>query len=159
MFCSRIYQLGTPYKLSPDGIELQACNATGHFALTAHLLPILKKTAVSFPDSHVRIVNVSSMAYLQAIAPDLSSLEGLNRAEDSPMGRYNHSKLNVSRSYQWRLTSDANHLKFCKEKTLMSKPSRMFCLRMNFKKDFRIPVYIVYRWSAKFSLIQEFKGC
>ncbi|KAA1106640.1 hypothetical protein PGT21_036764 [Puccinia graminis f. sp. tritici] len=86
--------LGTPYKLSPDGIELQACNATGHFALTSHLLPILKNTAVSFPDSHVRVVNVASMAYLQAITPDLSSLEGLNRADDSPMGGYNHSKLN-----------------------------------------------------------------
>ncbi|CAH7677341.1 hypothetical protein PPACK8108_LOCUS12482, partial [Phakopsora pachyrhizi] len=32
--------MATLYALSPDGIELQACNGTGHFKLTAYLLPI-----------------------------------------------------------------------------------------------------------------------
>ncbi|POW05391.1 hypothetical protein PSTT_09728 [Puccinia striiformis] len=84
----------TRYELSPDGIELTACNATGHFALTSHLLPILKKTASSVSDPHVRIVNVASLAHLFATNPDLSSLEGINRRDDRPMRRYDHSKLN-----------------------------------------------------------------
>ncbi|PLW31320.1 hypothetical protein PCASD_13656 [Puccinia coronata f. sp. avenae] len=86
--------MGTPYQLSPDGIEVQACNATGHFALTSHLLPILKRTASSVPDSHVRIVNVASMAHLFVSEPKLSSLEGINRQGDWPMSRYSYSKLN-----------------------------------------------------------------
>jgi NAD(P)-dependent dehydrogenase (short-subunit alcohol dehydrogenase family) len=89
--------MGTPYQLSPDGIEVQACNATGHFALTSHLLPILKRTASSVPDSHVRIVNVASMAHLFVSEPKLSSLEGINRQGDWPMSRYSYSKLNVCR--------------------------------------------------------------
>ncbi|PLW12726.1 hypothetical protein PCANC_18150 [Puccinia coronata f. sp. avenae] len=87
-------QMAIPYQLSPDEIEVQACNATGHFALTFHLLPILKRTASSVPDSHVRIVNVSSIAHVFVTDPDLSSVEGINRRDDWSMGRYNHSKLN-----------------------------------------------------------------
>ncbi|KAI9614925.1 hypothetical protein KEM48_005837 [Puccinia striiformis f. sp. tritici PST-130] len=36
--------MATPYELSPDGIELQACNGIGHYGLTIPLLDILKKT-------------------------------------------------------------------------------------------------------------------
>ncbi|POV97761.1 hypothetical protein PSHT_14382 [Puccinia striiformis] len=36
--------MATPYELSPDGIELQACNGIGHYGLTVPLLDILKKT-------------------------------------------------------------------------------------------------------------------
>ncbi|PLW12727.1 hypothetical protein PCANC_18151 [Puccinia coronata f. sp. avenae] len=86
-------QMGTPYRISPDGIEMQACNATGHFALTIHLLPILKRTASSVPDSHVRIVNVSSIAHSFITDPDLSSVEGINRRDDWPTSRYHYSKL------------------------------------------------------------------
>ncbi|OAV88717.1 hypothetical protein, variant [Puccinia triticina 1-1 BBBD Race 1] len=102
--------MGTRYELSPDGIEVQACNATGHFALTSHLLPILKRTASSVSDAHVRIVNVSSTAHITATDPDLSSLEGINRPNDWPMGRYGHSKLNnilLTNELQKRL-SDSN---------------------------------------------------
>ncbi|EFP74570.2 uncharacterized protein PGTG_00526 [Puccinia graminis f. sp. tritici CRL 75-36-700-3] len=49
-----------PYELSEDGIELQLCNAIGHFAFTIPLLDLLKKTSKD-PESHVRIVNVSSI--------------------------------------------------------------------------------------------------
>lgn len=84
----------TPYELSPDGIELQACNGTGHFALTMCFLPILKKTASS-PNSHVRIVNVSSLGHTLAARPDFSSVEGLNLKSGSDWGRYSQSKLTV----------------------------------------------------------------
>ncbi|KAI9600180.1 hypothetical protein KEM48_000594 [Puccinia striiformis f. sp. tritici PST-130] len=52
----------TPYELSEDGIEIQLCNATGHFAFTTALLDLLKRTSAE-PDSHVRVVNVSSVAH------------------------------------------------------------------------------------------------
>ncbi|MBW0521214.1 hypothetical protein O181_060929 [Austropuccinia psidii MF-1] len=82
-----------PYELSVDGIEIQACNGTGHFALTTSLLPLLKNTASSVSDSHVRIVNVSSAAHIQARQPDFSSLEGLNNRRKKEMDRYAYSKL------------------------------------------------------------------
>ncbi|KAJ4481029.1 short chain dehydrogenase [Lentinula aciculospora] len=86
--------MATPYELSPDGIEIQACNGTGHFALTFSLLPLLKDTA-AMPDSHVRIVNISSGGYMAAHAgtPDFSSLEGLNQKTWSTWVRYGMSKL------------------------------------------------------------------
>lgn len=88
--------MATPYQLSPDGIEVQACNATGHFALTVPLLPLLKKTA-AMPDSHVRIVNVTSMGYRFAQGTiDFSTLENLNQKSWSTWGRYGLSKLSVS---------------------------------------------------------------
>lgn len=50
--------MATPYALTKDGFESQiGVNHLGHFILTAHLLPLLNNDA--------RIVNVSSMAYLQ----------------------------------------------------------------------------------------------
>lgn len=82
----------TPFELSPDGIDFQACNCTGHFALTVELLPILKKTAI-LPDARVRIVNVSSLGHIAASKPDFSSLEGLNLESASGWARYKMSKL------------------------------------------------------------------
>ncbi|KAE9406078.1 NAD(P)-binding protein [Gymnopus androsaceus JB14] len=86
--------MATPYELSADGIEAQACNGTGHFALTIPLLPLLKQTA-ALPDSHVRIVNITSMGYQFARlgSPDFSSLEGLNQKTRSAWVRYGFSKL------------------------------------------------------------------
>ncbi|CAH7685870.1 hypothetical protein PPACK8108_LOCUS20465 [Phakopsora pachyrhizi] len=85
--------MNTPYQLSPDGIELQACNGTGHFALTAQLLPILKKTDSTVSDSHVRIVNISSIAHYFLLNPDFSSLESLNKHNKTRWDRYANSKL------------------------------------------------------------------
>uniref|UniRef100_A0A0S1MIA7 NAD(P)-binding protein n=1 Tax=Phakopsora pachyrhizi TaxID=170000 RepID=A0A0S1MIA7_PHAPC len=85
--------MATPYELSPDGIELQACNGTGHFALTAQLLPILKKTDSTVSDSHVRIINLSSLAHYYLRDPDFSSLEGMNKQHKSTWDRYGNSKL------------------------------------------------------------------
>ncbi|KAH9811257.1 hypothetical protein DFH28DRAFT_464746 [Melampsora americana] len=82
----------TPYELSPDRIDLQACNCTGHFALTFHLLPILRKTS-TLPNSHVRIVNVSSLGHISADKPDFSTLKSLNLESSSGWARYKMSKL------------------------------------------------------------------
>ncbi|KAH9812023.1 hypothetical protein DFH28DRAFT_1130264 [Melampsora americana] len=84
--------MATPYELSPDGIELQACNGTGHFALTTLLLPILKKTS-RLDNTHVRIVNLSSLAHNQTGTPSFESLEGLNKKWGSNGSRYGQSKL------------------------------------------------------------------
>ncbi|GAW10562.1 hypothetical protein LENED_012845 [Lentinula edodes] len=86
--------MATPYELGPDGIEMQACNGTGHFALTVTLIPILKDTA-AMPGSHVRIVNITSGGYMLAnmTKPDFTSLEGLNQKTFGTWGRYGLSKL------------------------------------------------------------------
>lgn len=82
-----------PYEIGPDGIEVQACNGTGHFALTTKLLPILRKTA-NLKDSDVRIVSVASEAH-KFSNPDFSSLEGLNKPCWNSAVRYGNSKLSV----------------------------------------------------------------
>lgn len=52
--------LSIPYSKTIDGLEMQnGVNHLGHFALTAHLFDILKKTKSS------RIVNLSSLAHIQ----------------------------------------------------------------------------------------------
>jgi len=85
--------MATPYELSADGIELQACNGTGHFGLTIPLLPVLKKTD-AMPGAQVRIVNLSSIAHRSASShPDFSSLEALNRTYSNTWIRYGNSKL------------------------------------------------------------------
>ncbi|KAH9811256.1 hypothetical protein DFH28DRAFT_1085079 [Melampsora americana] len=82
----------TPYELSPDGIEIQACNTTGHFALTIDLLPILIKTS-NQSNSNVRIINVTSMGHYLIRKPNLLTLDGLNSKSLSRWGRYKTSKL------------------------------------------------------------------
>lgn len=103
--------MATPYELSPEGIELQACNGIGHFALTIPLLPILKKTDL-MPNSQVRIVNLSSIAHQTAhYNPDFSSLTGLNRDYSSTWIRYSNSKLSnilFNNELQKRLLQDTN---------------------------------------------------
>lgn len=74
-----------PYSKTKDGFEMQfGSNHLGHFALTGHLLPLLKKTADS------RVVTVSSLAHKgAAIAFDnLDGTEGYKA-----MKFYGQSKL------------------------------------------------------------------
>jgi len=107
--------MATPYELSPDGIEVQACNGTGHFALTVPLLPLLKQTA-AMPDSHVRIVNVTSAGYRWARGPDFSTLENLNQESWSTWGRYGLSKLSnilFTNELQQRLIESGTTNIFC----------------------------------------------
>jgi len=85
----------TPYELSEDGIELQLCNAIGHFAFTSPLLALLEKTSQE-PGSHVRIVNLSSDShYWLSREPDFASLKSLNEHSYCFVDRYALSKLMI----------------------------------------------------------------
>jgi hypothetical protein len=91
--------MAAPYKLSSDGIEVQACNSIGHYALTVPLLPILESTAAKLGSAnHVRIVNLTSSAQYMAFFPNYSSLEKMNRHTSSAWLRYGDSKFTVSLS-------------------------------------------------------------
>lgn len=77
--------MATPPQITEDGIEYQfACNHTGHFALTAGLMPLLSATPGS------RVVAVSSIAANSGslIDHDPTSLDGYD-----PMGVYGATKL------------------------------------------------------------------
>ncbi len=74
-----------PYSRTKDGFELQfGTNHLGHFALTAHLLPLLMATP------HSRVVTVSSIAARKAAInfSNLDGARGYNR-----MNFYRQSKL------------------------------------------------------------------
>lgn len=74
-----------PYARTKDGFELQfGTNHLGHFALTAHLLPLLMATPLS------RIVTVSSIAARRAKI-HFTNLDGSNGY--NPMTFYRQSKL------------------------------------------------------------------
>lgn len=86
--------------LTSDGFELQfGTNYLGHFALTAHLLPLLRK------GHHPRVVNVSSIAAREgAINFDDLQSEQTYR----PMVAYGQSKLaNILFSFELQRRSDA----------------------------------------------------
>jgi len=77
--------MATPPQITEDGIEFQfACNHTGHFALTAGLMPLLHDTPGS------RVVAVSSLAARSGslIDHDPTSLDGYD-----PMAVYGATKL------------------------------------------------------------------
>jgi len=77
--------MATPPQITEDGIEFQfACNHTGHFALTAGLMPLLHDTPGS------RVVAVSSLAARSGslIDHDPTSLDGYD-----PMAVYSATKL------------------------------------------------------------------
>ena len=87
--------MNTPYGFTDDGFETQmGTNHLGHFALTGHLLPVLKKT----PDS--RVVTVSSTGH-KVGKMDFSDLLFEDSASYSPMKAYARSKLaNLLFAYQ-----------------------------------------------------------
>ena len=74
-----------PYSRTKDGFELQfGTNHLGHFALTAHLLPLLMATPLS------RVVTVSSIAARKATI-NFKNLDGSHGY--NPMTFYRQSKL------------------------------------------------------------------
>jgi len=94
-----------------DGHELQfGANHLGHFALTAHLLPLLRAAPAS------RVVTVSSLAATQR---DLGFDDADARRDYKPMRSYGIAKLaqlmfaaefdRRSRSGDWGVTSNAAH--------------------------------------------------
>ncbi len=79
--------MNTPYGLTKDGFESQlGTNHLGHFALTGHLLDLLKSTADS------RVVTVSSSAH-RAGAMKFDNLLFQNGTGYTPLKAYGRSKL------------------------------------------------------------------
>ncbi len=94
-----------------DGFELQfATNYLGHFALTARLLPLLRR------GTDPRVVNLSSLASWQG---EISFDDLQTARSDTPMRAYAHTKLAMlmftlelqrrSDARGWGLTSTAAH--------------------------------------------------
>lgn len=91
--------MGAPPSLTTDGYEAHfGTNHMGHALLTKLLMPVLLRTAEQ-PGSDVRIVNVSSGAYLmthskgwtpELVKTDMASFGGSN---GNLMSRYGQSKL------------------------------------------------------------------
>ncbi|KAI9920658.1 hypothetical protein PsorP6_001053 [Peronosclerospora sorghi] len=80
--------MGGAYGLSVDGYERQfATNHLGHFALTAHLFPLLKQT----PDS--RIVNVSSLMHRKASTWNEDEIMVTSEDHYQEMKNYSMTKL------------------------------------------------------------------
>ncbi|MCV7261261.1 SDR family oxidoreductase [Mycobacterium shimoidei] len=108
-----------------DGFELQfGSNHLGHFALTAHLLPLLRAA------EHSRVVSLSSLAARQGrIHFDDPQFE----RSYTPMQAYAQSKLAVlmfareldrrSRAAGWGITSNAAHPGLTKTNLQISGPS------------------------------------
>lgn len=109
-----------------DGFELQfGSNHLGHFALTAHLLPLLRAAG------DARVVSLSSLAARQGrIHFDDPQFE----KSYSPMAAYGQSKLAVlmfarefdrrSREAGWGIASNAAHPGLTKTNLQISGPSR-----------------------------------
>ncbi|MGM0667705.1 MAG: oxidoreductase [Bacteroidota bacterium] len=93
----------TPYFRTKDGFEGQmGTNHLGHFALTAHLIDLLKKT------KGARVVNVSSNAH-KAGKMDFDNLLFEEGKGYSPMKAYGRSKLsNLLFTYELQRWFDEN---------------------------------------------------
>lgn len=95
----------SPYFLTKDGLEAQnGINHFGHFALTGHLIDLIKKT----PDS--RIVNVSSNGHKYG-KMDFDNLLFKNGKDYSPIKSYARSKLaNLLFTYEMQDRLEAQNL-------------------------------------------------
>lgn len=95
----------TPYFLTKDGFEGQmGVNHLGHFALTALLFDLIKKTPAS------RIVNVSSAAHKSG-KMDFDDLLFENRNNYGKMKSYGRSKLsNLLFTYEMQRLLEANEI-------------------------------------------------
>jgi len=111
-------------QLSRDGFELQfATNYLSHFALTAHLLPLLRR-------GRARVVSLSSVAHRQG-AIDFADLQGERRYV--PWRAYCQSKLAMlmfalelqrrSDSQGWGLTSNAAHPGWARTELINNGPA------------------------------------
>jgi NAD(P)-dependent dehydrogenase (short-subunit alcohol dehydrogenase family) len=110
-----------------DGFELQfGSNHLGHFALTAHLLPLLRAA------EHPRVVSLSSLAARQSGRIHFDDLQF--EKSYSPMQAYGQSKLAVlmfareldrrSKQAGWGIISNAAHPGLTKTNLQRSGPSR-----------------------------------
>jgi NAD(P)-dependent dehydrogenase (short-subunit alcohol dehydrogenase family) len=121
-----------------DGFEMQlGTNFLGHFALTARLMPLLRRA------SGPRVVNVSSLAHRTAFV-DFDDLQGKNMY--SPWKAYGQSKLAMlifalelqwrSDAAGWNLTSNGANPGFARTSLFMSGPGGMLSVAADFAAPF-----------------------
>jgi NAD(P)-dependent dehydrogenase (short-subunit alcohol dehydrogenase family) len=121
-----------------DGFEMQfATNYLGHFALTARLMPLLRRA------SGPRVVNVSSLAHRTGFI-DFDDLQGARVY--SPWKAYGQSKLATlmfalelqrrSDAAGWNLTSNAAHPGFARTGLFASGPGGLLSLATDFAAPF-----------------------
>jgi NAD(P)-dependent dehydrogenase (short-subunit alcohol dehydrogenase family) len=121
-----------------DGFEMQfGTNYLGHFALTARLLPLLRRA------SRPRVVNVSSLAHRTGFI-DFDDLQGARVY--SPWKAYGQSKLATlmfalelqrrSDVKGWNLTSNAAHPGFARTGLFASGPGGLVSLATGFAAPF-----------------------
>lgn len=117
-----------------DGFEMQfGTNYLGHFALTARLMPLLRRA------SGPRVVSVSSLAHRTAFI-DFGDLQGARVY--SPWKAYGQSKLAClifalelqrrSNAAGWNLSSNAAHPGFSRTNLFASGPGGLISLATNF---------------------------
>src|SRR5258705_559639 len=121
-----------------DGFEMQfGTNYLGHFALTARLMPLLRRA------SGPRVVSVSSLAHRTGFI-DFDDLQGVRVY--SPWKAYGQSKLAMlmfalelqrrSDAAGWNLTSNAAHPGFARTGLFASGPSGLLSLSTHFAAPF-----------------------
>ena len=121
-----------------DGFEMQfGTNYLGHFALTARLLPLLRRAAAP------RVVSVSSLAHRTAFI-DSNDLQGQRMY--SPWKAYGQSKLAMlmfaielqrrSDAADWNLASNAAHPGFARTGLFASGPGGLVSLASGFAAPF-----------------------
>ncbi|KAF3936221.1 hypothetical protein ABW19_dt0204938 [Dactylella cylindrospora] len=82
----------TPYEVSKDGYEAHfQTNYLSHFLFASLLLPVLKSTAENTTPGIVRIVEMTSAAYIWARSPGIH-LDDPGLKEKKPFDRYAQSK-------------------------------------------------------------------
>ena len=123
---------------TPDGFEMQfGTNYLGHFALTARLMPLLRRS------SGPRVVSVSSLAHRTG-SIDFGDLQGTRLY--SPWKAYGQSKLAClmfalelqrrSNAAGWNLTSDAAHPGFSRTNLFASGPGGLLSVATDFAAPF-----------------------
>ena len=121
-----------------DGFEMQfGTNYLGHFALTARLMPLLRRA------SGPRVVSVSSLAHRTGFI-DFGDLQGTRLY--SPWKAYGQSKLAClifalelqrrSDAAGWNLTSDAAHPGFSRTNLFASGPGGLLSVATDFAAPF-----------------------
>jgi len=121
-----------------DGFEMQfGTNYLGHFALTARLMPLLRRA------SGPRVVSVSSLAHRTGFI-DFDDLQGVRVY--SPWKAYGQSKLAMlmfalelqrrSDAAGWNLTSNAAHPGFARTGLFASGPGGLLSLANDFEAPF-----------------------
>jgi NAD(P)-dependent dehydrogenase (short-subunit alcohol dehydrogenase family) len=121
-----------------DGFEMQfGTNYLGHFALTARLTPLLRRS------SGPRVVSVSSLAHRTA-SIDFGNLQATRMY--SPWKAYGQSKLAClifalelqrrSDAAGWNLTSDAAHPGFSRTNLFASGPGGLLSVATDFAAPF-----------------------